>query len=329
MHKVLSNILLAAALTATVLCLNACGKSHSASATDYIGIDAAKETALTAAKLSSDKVPYLSASLDSKNNMYYYQVTFTENDIEHSYEIDALTGTIIGESHTPAPQAETSADSLAVNETPAIQGNATPSQPETETSPAEDVSGQIPASTPGSVKQPETLAETQPAAAQLSTQPPAQTASGKIDETAALAAALAHAGIDEQNLTFKKVKADIDNGIQIFEVEFITLDGIEYDYDVSAEDGSIIRYDFDAESLLPSSPAPGSSTISADQAKQAVLALVPGAAAENIVLHLDNDDRHPEYEGSLIHDSIEYEFKIDAYSGSIIEWEAEPFHSHR
>lgn len=301
MHKILSNILLTAALTATVLCLGACGNRSAKSADNYIGIDAAKEAALTAANLSSDKVPYLSASLDSKDNTYYYQVSFTENDVEHKYEIDALTGTIIGESHAPAPQTQTSAETLAVSETPADTTKQTDS--------------------------PTSSASVQPATVQPPAQTTTQTASGEIDSTAALAAALAHAGVSEQNLAAKKVEADYDNGRKIFEVEFITTDGVEYDYDISAADGSVISFDYDAESLLPPAPAPGSTTISDEQAKQAVLARVPGASAEAVRLHLEEDDGRLEYEGSLIYDSTEYEFKIDAYSGSVIEWEEEPVHS--
>ncbi len=62
--------------------------------------------------------------------------------------------------------------------------------------------------------------------------------------------------------------------------------------------------------------------ISEAQAKQAVLDRVPQALAEHIFIELDEDDGRFEYEGSLIYNNIKYEFKIDAYSGGIIEWEA-------
>ena len=38
----------------------------------------------------------------------------------------------------------------------------------------------------------------------------------------------------------------------------------------------------------------------------------------------DHDDGRTEYEGKIIYDNMVYEFEIDAYSGAIRSWEAEP-----
>mgnify|MGYP005802346853 CR=1 FL=1 len=54
-----------------------------------------------------------------------------------------------------------------------------------------------------------------------------------------------------------------------------------------------------------------------------VLGRGPGAAAADGRLWLDEDDDRYQYEGQLIWDGMEYEFKIDAYSGSVLEWEAD------
>lgn len=50
---------------------------------------------------------------------------------------------------------------------------------------------------------------------------------------------------------------------------------------------------------------------------------MPGASGDDIMLHLKEDDGRMEYEGRLIYDNMDYEFKIDAYSGNLTEWEAE------
>ena len=63
--------------------------------------------------------------------------------------------------------------------------------------------------------------------------------------------------------------------------------------------------------------------ITASQAKQIVIERVPGATEEIIKIELDEDDGRFEYEGSLIYDTMKYEFEIDAYSGTVIEWEAD------
>ena len=38
---------------------------------------------------------------------------------------------------------------------------------------------------------------------------------------------------------------------------------------------------------------------------------------------LDYDDGRPEYEGKIIYGGTEYEFTIDAATGSVMEWDAE------
>ena len=69
--------------------------------------------------------------------------------------------------------------------------------------------------------------------------------------------------------------------------------------------------------------------VSEDQAKQSVIERVPGAAAEDVSVLLKRDDGRMEYEGRLIYDNMLYEFKIDAYSGLIVEWEAENLNFYR
>lgn len=152
----------------------------------------------------------------------------------------------------------------------------------------------------------------------------AQSSSSAITEEKARSIALSHAGLTEENVSFVKVKKDFDDGISVFEVEFYSSDGVEYQYDINADTGSIINYDQENKT----SPSAGNSssssgTVSEDQAKQSVLERIPGASAADIYLYLDSDDGRLEYEGQVIYDNTKYEFKVDAYSGSIIEWEAE------
>ena len=71
----------------------------------------------------------------------------------------------------------------------------------------------------------------------------------------------------------------------------------------------------------------GSSTdsvkLSKEEAKKLVLKKVPKVSESDIRIHLDYDDGIAVYEGSLVHDGIEYDFEIDANTGSILEWEQE------
>lgn len=274
------------------ICLTACSeKAVSISNTaDYIGIDAAKEFALKEAGISSDLAVFSSAGLDSKNGTFYYQVIFTENGVEYKYDIDALTGVVIEKSYTQPTDTEAQSviteTQLATND-----GAATEATSVFQKSPSEAS---------------ETLESFQ-----------------EVDFNMALSIALTHAGLTEQEIYSSEVETDIENGQKIFEVKFVSSGGAEYEYELNAENGSIIKFDYDAESLFRQAAASGTGIISESQAKQVVQDRVPGAKAENIVIRLKEDDGRMEYKGSLIYDNMEYEFKIDAYSGGMIEWEAE------
>ena len=107
-------------------------------------------------------------------------------------------------------------------------------------------------------------------------------------------------------------------------MEFYTQNYEEYDYEIDAYTGAIISFDYDAEYY--SSQQGSSSAITAEQAQQLALAQVPGASESDIrKFKTDHDDGMLLYEGEIIYDGMEYEFEIDAYSGFIREWSAEPF----
>ena len=280
----------AAALLLSASLLTACQSQPAASTADYIGIDAAKDAALKAAGVSADQAAFSSAGLDSRDGIFYYQVIFTENGVEREYDIDAVTGVVIEEKVlTPASEAESTA---------AQAGTAAPD------------------------------AQTQSALSGTPASENPSAAASAVNEDSALSIALEHAGVTREQLVHSRVKPDRDDGLMIFEVEFITTDGVEYDYDISQADGTILS--FNQEAHVPYNPAAGTEgLISEDQARQAAIDRVPGASAENVAVFLDEDDGRLEYEGHLAYDNMLYEFTIDAYSGAVIEWEAELQRLHR
>ena len=85
-------------------------------------------------------------------------------------------------------------------------------------------------------------------------------------------------------------------------------------------------------------PAPAQTTAAAPAQNAAGTGTVDEAAAQKIALEhagvkaadatitkskLDYEDGHPEYEGKIIYGGTEYEFTIDAATGSVMEWDAE------
>ena len=292
MKKSILSIAMTAAIPLAALSLAACGGSQTASTADYIGIDAAKEVALSDAGVSADGAEFSTAGLDSRNGVFYYAVDFTENGVNYEYDIDALTGVVIERAKTPAaggPSAgEAGAETAAASETAA---------------PAGETAAQVPAST-------------SPAGSQ------GTGSGGSITEAEARAIALSQAGLTEADVRFIESKKDRHDGQSVFEVEFDALTGEEYSYDIREADGAIVSYDYDSD-RKPSANSSGSGMLSEDQIRETVLSRVPGASAADVRLWLDEDDDRYQYEGQLIWDGMEYEFKIDAYSGSVLEWEAD------
>lgn len=165
-----------------------------------------------------------------------------------------------------------------------------------------------------------TTTETAPAAETASAAQPV----GEITEEDAKNLALTHAGLTEAEVTFVKSGLDLENGRKVYDVEFYTKDFKEYDYEINAENGEIMDFDYDAEFYAPSAPAASDATVTEEEAKALAIAKVPGAALTDIrEFKLDRDDGRMEYEGTIVYDKMEYEFEINAATGEFLNWEAE------
>ncbi|MBS4980090.1 MAG: PepSY domain-containing protein [Lachnospiraceae bacterium] len=171
-----------------------------------------------------------------------------------------------------------------------------------------------------------------------------------IGKDAALEAALQDAGVTEEEATRLKTSKDSDDGRAVYEIQF-DANGTEYDYEIAAEDGTILNVD--TESIASNTTAQNQDTqgnesgqvtqngqqnntqntqaqsaganvaVSQEQAMQTALERVPGATESDIRMELDNDDGQYKYEGNIIYDQREYEFEIDANTGTVLEWSEE------
>lgn len=146
------------------------------------------------------------------------------------------------------------------------------------------------------------------------------TSTGAVDEAKAQEIALAHAGVKAADATITKSKLDYDDGRQVYELEWYA-NGAKYDYEIAVATGEIVNSGYEAKTVVGTG---NSATVSEATAKQTALARVSGAAASDIYeWKLDYDDGRPEYEGKIIYGGTEYEFTIDATSGTVTEWDAE------
>ena len=103
------------ALSLTGLLLAGCAASTTqVSRSD---LEAAKSAAIEAAGFSADEVSFLSAELDSRNGIEYYDIDFSADGKEYDFDIDALTGMVIG---SESPElAKKSVEPKATEEVPA------------------------------------------------------------------------------------------------------------------------------------------------------------------------------------------------------------------
>ena len=283
------------------LAISACGSDARESA-DYIGIDSAKGIALKSAGLSPDQAEFTTAGLDKKDGIFYYQICFSSDGTEYEYAIDALTGVVIQGPLDPG--IPVLADGGSNPSDPSRISGINPEESDLNSGSGEayDASG----SPSGSA------------------QPPANTDTGTIDEQQARDIAITHSGISSQDITQMEVKQEDDDGIVMYKVKFKTSGSNEYEYEIDRYSGRIISFEHDLDDYNQPSPPGATARIGQSQAMDAVLSRVPGASNSDLSITLEEDDGRLEYKGRIRYDGMEYKFKLDAYSGALTEWEAEP-----
>ena len=144
---------------------------------------------------------------------------------------------------------------------------------------------------------------------------------GYIGESKAKELALKHAGLSGKEVSFVRVELDRDDGRMFYEVEFYS-GSREYDYEIDALTGAVVDFDSDIEDYtIPSAPSDSKDYISREKAQKLAQDKAPKATL--IQLELDVDDGRAVYEGELREGSMEYEFEIDAVTGSFLKWEQE------
>ena len=265
-----------------------------------IGESAAKEIAFTDAGISAEQVQYLSSKMDYDDGKAVYDVEFVVNGVEYDYEIDAVSGTIL------------SVDQEADNYRAANQTAGT----------------QAASQTSGNAASQKTTAQSN-STAQTANQGSTAQQNNYIGEQAAQDAALAHAGVSAQNVSFVRTKLDWDNGRWQYEVEFYD-QGTEYDYSIDAVTGEVLGYDYDAEyytannNTAATQTAPGAQ-ISAEDAKAIALAHAGVSAqdAQRMEMGFDNEYGRSVYEFEWHVGWTEYSCDVDANTGEVVGYSSE------
>lgn len=151
-----------------------------------------------------------------------------------------------------------------------------------------------------------------------------RTSSTDIGAEKAKEIALQHAGVSASNAVFVKAEREYDDGRLTYDVDFYA-GNKEYDYEILAADGTILSYDADIEGYrIPSSTSSSSSGyIGVERAKEIALqhAGLSSSGINFVKAEFDHDDGRAEYEIEFHHNFREYEYTIDAASGTILEAE--------
>lgn len=294
------------ALGLTAMLLGGCVAQQQAQV-EQIGEEQAKQTALADAGLTGQSVPFTQSALKSRDGVDYYAVAFTAGGQELTYNIDALTGTVINKQSIALPLVSTGIDAAQPT-----GGNAT------------DTVGSTAQSTASPAPVPAVGGAVDVISSATRNDEASATGTASIPAEQAKAKALEHAGTAADKVTFVQAKLDYDDGKLVYDVEFYT-GTKEYDYEIDANTGAVISYDFDADHYTAPEASAGTVAITADRAKEIALSQVAGATTADIYeFETDYDDGRLAYEGKIIYNGREYEFEIDGYSGGIRSWESEP-----
>lgn len=153
--------------------------------------------------------------------------------------------------------------------------------------------------------------------------------------------AFADAGVDPVRAEWVRSEFGHEQGHFVYEVEFVA-DNTEYEYWIKAEDGSVVKKQMEMlnisgtditsvekseeESQTVSAPGTADDTgsyIGVDRAK--AIALEHAGFSEGEVrfskVKLENDDGYTVYEVEFYKDRVEYEYKIHAATGEIMEYD--------
>lgn len=154
---------------------------------------------------------------------------------------------------------------------------------------------------------------------------------GRITREEAKRIALEQAGASEKQISRYTIELDYDDDANRWEYEIsFYVENIEYDIEIAAKDGEVVRVDKEIED--DSIPAPTKTKAKTEaqvisKAKAKALALSRAGVAEKdisryqIELDYDDDARRWEYEICFNVGRVEYDVTLDSRTGKVLEFE--------
>ena len=137
-------------------------------------------------------------------------------------------------------------------------------------------------------------------------------ASVGVDRAEAERIALSDAGFDRDEVSRFRMESDRDDGIAIYEISFVA-DNIEYDYDINADDGTIIKASWEKKGRISGDRE----ARLAESEAEAIAYDVLGEDAERLSVWEDWDDGRYWYEAEATIGDYRYEADITG-SGEVV-----------
>ena len=278
---------------------------NDSTSTQGISKEEAKAIAFKHAKVTENDITNLKITKDTEDGILVYEVDFNLGLKEFDYEINAENGNII---------------SFDVDHNEDKNSNTTTSNGTTE-SLANDSTNNTTNNSTNQGMNHNSSSSNHTAATQF------------ISKEDAKAIALNHAGVKEADIKNFTIKLDQDDKTPEYEIEFY-VSNKEYDYSIHAKTGAILESSIEVEDSKdnnqsgstqnsPSTEVAPSNIISKEEAKKIALAKVTGATDSHIRIHLEKEDGKYVYEGTIQYNNKEYDFEIDATTGTVLDWDVE------
>lgn len=330
-----------------------CGKSENDPG--RVSLDTAEETALSDAGLSASDVSFLSVKTEQTDGISVYNIEFCADNMKYEYEIhagtgeiysknmEAIGGTVLAENQTADSRNDEQADGRQTNQPQTGQAQPKQNDPvqSEQTQPKQDAPVQSEQTQPK-----------QDAPVQSAETRPAQSGDGQVTLDAAKTAALTDAGLTAADVTYTKEALDYEDGVAVYEIEFYTSTH-EYEYEIHAASGTV--HSRCVEPCVTRTGHHGKhhredhrencsddycssywcdychnggiagTDIGAEEAKNAALNHA-GLSAEDVTFtkaELDWEDGAAVYEIEFISGITEYEYKVSASDGTILEYETD------
>ncbi len=145
--------------------------------------------------------------------------------------------------------------------------------------------------------------------------------------------AFEHAGVSESEVSELEIDYDYDDGRLIYEIEF-KIRSSQYEYDIDARNGAILKSETkheqkvttkptDKSDASTTKPTESSGLITRSQAEEIAFqhAGVSRGQVHDLETELEYDDGIKYYEVEFEVGDTEYDYEIDAYTGSILDYE--------